>query len=200
MKYRLVGARKFLNIAKPGTIFIPIDFYCYGKANENIAERIVQEFKNNPKNSYDTRWGLLHIFINNGGSITFYYDMINCSEDDDYIYYYDYNIVGDANPESTLYLIVNSIEDIPDSNNFYCYGSSTINEPEFDKDLVIYNNKEKVYEHYLNLSKEEVKQRYKNIVNDYCGDNMTDMDNEWAKEELSIIDNPVLDIDIEVEE
>lgn len=55
-------------------------------------------------------------------------------------------------------------------------------------------------EHYLNLSKGEIKQRYKNIINDYCGDNMTNMDNEWAKEELSIIDNPVLDIDIEVEE
>lgn len=44
MKHRLVGARKFLEIAKPEAFFIPIDFYDYSGAKENTTGKIIQEF------------------------------------------------------------------------------------------------------------------------------------------------------------
>ena len=198
MKYRLVGTRKFLKIAKPGTLFIPLEYWGYDfERSSQKLKNIVEEFKENPQYVYDINWSNLHIFIDNGGSITFYYDTIDCNEEDNYIFYYDYNVVGDADPENTLYLIVDSIEDIPEHINFYCCGDK-INKPEFDKDVVIYDSGEGIYNHYLNLSKEEIKIIYKNILHKECKE-ASESSNNWAKEQLSKIENSILDLDIEVE-
>ena len=197
MKCRLVGARKFLEIAKPGTLFIPLEHWGYDfeKSSQKL-KMTIREFKENPQYIYDINWDKLHIFIDNGGSITFYHDFID-GLDDDYIYYYDYNVVGDADPENTLYLVVNSIEDLPDYIDFECYNDS-INEPEFDEDIVVYNKKEKCCTHYLRLSKEEIKIMYKNILYKECEEAL-DSSNEWAKEKLNEIENNILDLDVEIE-
>lgn len=44
IKRRLVGARKFLETAKPETFYIPIDFYDYSDAKENTIGKVIQEF------------------------------------------------------------------------------------------------------------------------------------------------------------
>ena len=198
MKYRLVGARKFLKIAKPGTLFIPLEYWGYDfERSSQKLKSTVEEFKENPQYVYDINWSNLHIFVDNGGSITFYYDTIDCNEEDNYIFYYDYNVVGDADPENTLYLIVNSIEDLPDYIDFECYNDK-ISEPEFDEDFVVYNNKEKRYTHYLRLSKEEIKKRYENILNEECKE-ASENNNDWAREKLNEIENDKLDLGIGIE-
>lgn len=197
MKCRLVGARKFLEIAKPGTLFIPLEFYGRDhEKNEQELADIIEKFMDNPLSAYDSNWGKLHIFVNNYGSVTFAYFPFVCDEDDDYIYYYDYNVVGDANPEYTLYLIVDSIEDIPSHINFFCYGDS-INNPEFDEDFVVYNDATEMYDHYLQLTEEEIKDRYERILNEICS--VADVDNDWAKERLSQIENDLLNLDMVIE-
>lgn len=197
MKYRLVGARKFLEIAKPGTLFIPLEVWEYTAKKEEKLNRIIEEFKQNPRYVYDINWDHLHIFVNNGGSITFYYDAINCNEEDNYIYYYDYNVVGDADPEHTLYLIVDSIEDIPDYIDFWCH-EDRISKAEFPNDIVIYDDTIKRYVHYLHLTKGEIKELHKSILNNECRE-VLESSNEWAKNELAKRDNPILALDIEVE-
>ena len=198
MKCRLVGARKFLEIAKPGTLFIPLEFgeYDFEENGQELADAI-EKFINNPVSAYDANWGNLHIFVDNFGSVTFRYFSFNCDEDDDYIHYYDYNVVGDASPEYTLYLIVDSIEDIPSHINFFCCGDR-ISKAEFDKDFVWYNIVDKMYHHYLQLTKEEIKDRYEKVLGELCGD-VSYSDNDWAKEKLSQIENNLLDLDEVVE-
>lgn len=198
MKCRLVGARKFLEIAKPGTLFIPLEFWGYNpeKNGQELADSI-KKFENNPVSAYDANWGNLHIFVDNFGSVTFRYFPFNCDEDDDYIYYYDYNVVGDASPEYTLYLIVDSIEDIPAHISFFCQGDG-IGKAEFDHDFVVFNNSTKLYDHYLQLTKGEIEDRYGRVLNEICKD-VSDNGNDWAKEELSKIENDLLDLDVEIE-
>lgn len=198
MKYRLVGARKFLEIAKPGTLFIPLEFgeYNFEENGQELADAI-EKFINNPVSAYDANWGNLHIFVNNFGSVTFNYTPFIYGEDDDYIYYYDYNVVGDASPEHTLYLIVDSIEDIPAHISFFCRGDK-IGKAEFDHDFVVFNSSTKLYDHYLQLTEEEIKDRYGRVLKEIC--TVADIDNDWAKEKLSETDNPNLDLDIFMEE
>lgn len=198
MKYRLVGARKFLEIAKPGTLFIPLEFgeYNFEENGQELADAI-EKFINNPVSAYDANWGNLHIFVNNFGSVTFNYTPFIYGEDNDYIYYYDYNVVGDASPEHTLYLIVDSIEDIPTHISFFCRGDE-IGKAEFDHDFVVFNSSTKLYDHYLQLTEEEIKDRYGRVLKEIC--TVADIDNDWAKEKLSETDNPNLDLDILMEE
>ena len=198
MKCRLVGARKFLEIAKPGTLFIPLEFegYDYEEDGQELVDAVVK-FVDNPLSAYDANWENLHIFVNNFGSVTFKYIPLIYDEDGDYIYYYDYNVVGDASPEHTLYLIVDSIEDIPSHINFFCRGDR-ISKAEFDNDFVWYNTVDKMYHHYLQLTEEEIKTRYEKVLKEICN-NVSDSDNDWAKEKLSKIKNDLLDLDVEIE-
>lgn len=198
MRCRLVGARRFLKAAKPGTLFIPLEFWGYNpeKNSQELADTL-EKFVDNPLPVYDDNWGKLHIFVDNNGSVTFSYFPFICDEDEDYIYYYDYNVVGDASPEYTLYLIVDSIEDIPSHISFFCYGDE-ISKPEFDKDFVVYNNATKMYDHYLQLTEEEIKDRYERVLSEICKD-VSGNDNDWAKEELSKIENDLLDLDMVIE-
>ena len=198
MKCRLVGARKFLEIAKPETLFIPLEFwgYDYERDGQELAE-VVKMFTNNPLAAYDTNWGKIHVFVNNFGSVTFAYFPFICDEDEDYIYYYDYNVVGDASPEHTLYLIIDSIEDIPSHISFFCYGDE-VGKAEFDRDFVVYNNATKLYDHYLQLTKEEIEDRYERVLREICN-KVSDIDNDWAKERLNEIKNDLLGLDMVIE-
>lgn len=198
MKCRLVGTRKFLEIAKPGTLFIPLEFgeYDSEESGQELTDAI-EKFINNPVSAYDANWGNLHIFVNNFGSVTFNYTPFIYDEDDDYIYYYDYNVVGDASPEHTLYLIVNSIEDIPPHINFFFRGDK-VGKAEFDRDFVVYNDTTKMYDHYLQLTEEEIKDRYGRVLKEICI--VADIDNDWAKEKLSQTENNLLDLDVVIEE
>lgn len=198
MKCRLVGARKFLEIAKPGTLFIPLEFWGHNpeRNSQELADAVIK-FVDNPLFVYDTNWDKLHIFINNCGSVTFAYFPFICDEDEDYIYYYDYNVVGDASPEYTLYLIVDSIEDIPSHISFFCHGDE-IGKAEFDRDFVMYNNATKLYDHYLQLTKEEIEDRYERVLREICN-KVSDSDDDSAKERLSQIENDLLDLDMVIE-
>ena len=197
MKYKMVGAKKFLEIAKPGTLFIPIEMWGYNSEADERLHKIIEMFKQNPQDIYNEYWEKLHIFINNEGSITFLYDIVLCDEEDNYIYYYDYNVVGDADPGHTLYLIVDSIEDIPDHINFWCHGDN-INRVEFPDDFVVHDSTIKGYGHYLHLTKDRIKELYKSILDTECKE-VSESSNEWARNELEKRNNPILDLDVEVE-
>lgn len=198
MKYRLVGAERFLKLAKPGTLFIPVEVRTWGKERkESEITLITTQFKKDPQLLYDKNWSNLHVFVDNEGSVTFFYSIEFCTEEDDYVYYYDYNVVGDADPEYTLYLIVDSIEDIPDHIDFYCH-SDRISKESFDRDVVLRDNETRLYSHYLRLTREEIKERYNVVLNRECKE-AVEYNNDWAKDVLSEMDNPNLEIDIEVE-
>ena len=98
-KLILTGAKRFIDMPK-GTIYF--EFW----TDRIKCENIIKTFESNPKDLL-CEFEDMHIYVNNDGSATFY----NNEEDEDSpIFYYDANIVGDASPTETLYLVFN--EDI----------------------------------------------------------------------------------------
>lgn len=113
---RLIGAKEFLSTVKAGTFFLQ---YWTSVANCNRLIQLVEQgdlegaIKENPLE--------LYIFGDNSGSLNIevldedwdcdHYEI----EGKDYhcLIYTDLNIVGDANPYSTLYLVFDNLEDIP---------------------------------------------------------------------------------------
>lgn len=109
---RLIGAKEFLRTVKPGTLFIQ-----YWKT-ENECKKIIRDFEND-LDITKKYYGGYHLFGDNSGSMTFL-----LSEESDYIeidnktydclFYYDCNIVGDADPTATVYLVFDDIFEWPD--------------------------------------------------------------------------------------
>ena len=99
---KLLGAKHFLDMPK-GTFFIPywcdsLD-ECEDIINKFVTSKLVIGYED------------LHIYGDNTGSMSFNKD------EEDYIYYYDINVVGDACPETTIYLILDE-DEIPQSIMF----------------------------------------------------------------------------------
>lgn len=89
----LLGARKFLDKPK-GTFYIP-----FIKNSEQKCWDLVEKFLDNPYDLIELQQ--LHIYGDNGGSMS-----LSSDYDDKYIFYYDANVVGDAVPKTTLYLVL----------------------------------------------------------------------------------------------
>jgi len=157
---KLLGAREFIKM--PAGIF-------YMKYWENSKEeciQIIEEFKKDPKSFLEIEADDLEVFGDNSGSM-----MFSGNKEDNYIFYYDANVVGDANPSTTLYLVIDENE-LPDE--------IPVNDDEGN---------------IIQLSKDEII-RIKNIfVNEVLDKMRTD---EWAinyLDELSKTNN-VIDINI----
>jgi len=99
---QLLGAREFIKMSS-GTFYIP-----YWQNTIEECFQIIDKFKKDSKSFLDIEHDELHVFGDNGGSMTFSGD-----KEEDYIFYYDANVVGDANPSTTLYLVINENE-LPD--------------------------------------------------------------------------------------
>jgi len=96
----LLGAREFIKMPA-GTFYEP-----YWKNTKEECLQIINKFKEEPKTFLDITD--LHVFGDNFGSMSF-----TGNKEDDYIFYYDANVVGDANPSTTLYLVLDENE-LPD--------------------------------------------------------------------------------------
>lgn len=100
-KLVLMGARKFLDMPK-GTYFIPISL-----KTEDECRKTIEQFKENPKSLLD--FSQLHIWCDNLSSMSFNFyeaDEDDADDADAYIFYYDFNVVGDATPKTDLYLVL----------------------------------------------------------------------------------------------
>lgn len=97
----LLGAMKFLDKPK-GTFYIP-----FIEKSEQKCWESADKFLDNPYELMELQQ--LHIYGDNGGSMCLSSDC-----DNKYIFYYDANVVGDAIPETTLYLVFDDTL-IPDS-------------------------------------------------------------------------------------
>lgn len=124
---KLVGAKQFLKLAKCGTFFI--QFWCH---EEGECYDIIREYEENnlKQNIFEKHYGETCIFGDNTGSLSFEMNTGKPNERDtsEFLYgddeipigdkvaygsYYDLNIVGDADPTQTLYLIFDN------ENDFY---------------------------------------------------------------------------------
>lgn len=108
---RLIGAKEFLKTVKPGTL--------YKRFWLNTQEQcldLITRYKTNQDLYYNS---LLELFGDNSGSLGFMY-----TDDDEEViindkayqclFYYDANVVGDAGPTTTLYLVYDNEDEWPD--------------------------------------------------------------------------------------
>lgn len=147
-KLTLMGARHFIDMPK-GTIYLS-----FWKDTEEELLNVIDDFKNN---KLKICWEDVEIYGDNSGSMAFMHD------EEDYIFYYDANVVGDASPNNTLYLI------IPED-----FVPNTI--PIRDKDG-----------NQFNISKQDffkTKNKFLDNFKDLPIDNKLDKENDWARQIL----------------
>jgi len=101
----LLGAREFIKMPT-GTFYEP-----YWENTKEECLRIICQFKKEPTTFLNITD--LHVFGDNSGSMSF-----TGNKEDDYIFYYDANVVGDADPSTTLYLVLDENE-LPDIISIY---------------------------------------------------------------------------------
>lgn len=112
---RLLGAKEFLRTVKPGTLF---RMYWH---DVEICHNIIEAFKNGKINEIQY-YSEVAIFGSNSGSLSFHKltdsdNVIIDNKNYDCLFYYDLNIVGDASPTETLYLVYDSIDEWSDKVN-----------------------------------------------------------------------------------
>jgi hypothetical protein len=157
---QILGAREFIKLS-PGTFYIE-----YWKKTIEECFKIVDKFKENPKSFLDIDANELHVLGDNWGSMSF-----SGEKEDNYIFYYDANIVGDACPSTTLYLV--------------------IDENELPNKITIYDND--------NKSVEILKDDIINIKNIFVNKIYEKYEDEWPIKELdklSVKGNKIVDIKI----
>lgn len=130
---RLLGAKRFLETVKPGTLCVE-----FWEDTKEQCLQIIKDFKNgqNIIRNYD---GEFYIFGDNGGSLSFITDDDNeeyCIDGKTYhcLFYYDKNICGDACPETTLQLVFESEDEYP---NKICAESCNNSIEELTKEDII---------------------------------------------------------------
>lgn len=148
-KIMLMGARRFIDMPT-GTLYISL-----WKNSTSDCIDLIEEFMKDPKEFLD--YSDMEVYGDNGGSMGFSQD------DEDHIFYYDANVVGDASPTHTLYVVLDA-NVIPDSIEF--------------------PNLENMDEHFT-LTREEILE----IRNKFMGffdslDNINNHQNDWARQEL----------------
>ena len=111
---RLVGAKEFLKTVEPGTLCIQ-----YWR-NPEICKEIIRNYERHVDITKKYH-GEVFVFGDNSGSLTFLrtYDdkereIVNIDGISyDCLFYYDLNIVGDAGPNETLYLVYENEDEWP---------------------------------------------------------------------------------------
>lgn len=110
---KLVGAKEFLRLAKPGTVFVE-----YWMKDEDECFEIIKRFEKGENILEDGEW---LIFGSNACALSYLKDedneiVIIDGHKYDYLFAYDHNVIGDASPWTTLYLIFE--DDIPEKTIF----------------------------------------------------------------------------------
>ena len=101
---RLLGAKEFLRTVKPGTLCIQ-----FWMNNETECFNLIKDYESGKSVYNDYGYGdNFFIFGDNSGSLAFIKNTKRIMVGDaiyDCLFYYDLNIVGDASPTETLYLV-----------------------------------------------------------------------------------------------
>lgn len=115
---KLVGAKEFLRIAKPGMFFL--QFW----TSISYCHNIINKYQEGKFNEILKEYNLeLYIFGDNSGSLAIdrNYDVVeDCDtfningKDYPCLCYTDLNIIGDACPYETLYLLFDSVDEVFD--------------------------------------------------------------------------------------
>ena len=126
---RLLGAKEFLKTVKAGTLCV--EFWL---DNEKECFDLIKDYKNgiNLSEIFKKYGGEFYIFGDNCGSLAFLFSNDEETiEIDGYkydcLFYYDKNIVGDANPSTTLQLVYESEDEWPESIYPSDYYNESIN-------------------------------------------------------------------------
>ena len=160
-KMRLVGAKEFLQTVKHGELFI--QFWLPLKD----CIHVVEDFKKG-EDIITKYGGEIALFGSNSHSLSFLQDpevSDKITVDNvtyDCIYIWDLNVVGDANPTSTLYLIFDNEDEWPDKIEIDSYVSN-----------------DKQY-----LSKDDIKRIQKWFNENDSDEKVHSFLNEWALKEL----------------
>jgi len=157
---QLLGAREFIKMPT-GTFYVQ-----YWENTIEECLQIIDKFKKHPNKFLNIQPDDLHVFGDNSGSMSFSGD-----KEENYIFYYDANVVGDACPSTTLYLVIDENE-LPDEISTYD-----------SKDNIVKISKEDIIK-IRNIFVNEVHNVYKDI---------------WAVEELDKLSrygNKIVDIKI----
>lgn len=112
---RLLGAKEFLKTVKSGTLCVQ-----YWTEPET-CQKIIKDYESHidiTKKYY----GEVFVFGDNSGSLTFLRDLSDRDREIvnidgisyDCLFYYDLNIVGDASPDETLYLVYDTEDEWPE--------------------------------------------------------------------------------------
>ena len=147
-KLTLMGARHFIDMPK-GTIYLR-----FWEDKQEELFNIIENFKND---KLEIDWEDVEIYGDNWGSMAFMYD------EEDYIFYYDANVVGDADPALTLYLVI-SEELVPN--------------------IVPICNE---YGELFNISRRDFFKARNKFLENFEGlpiDNKLDKENDWARQIL----------------
>ncbi len=109
---RLIGAKEFLKTVKSGTLFIRY------WATKKDCKEIIRDFEKG-EDILKKYLGEYHIFGDNSGSLTFLEyddpDIVTISgKEYTCLFHYDCNIVGDASPSETIYLVFDNEDEWPD--------------------------------------------------------------------------------------
>jgi len=155
---RLLGSRKFIDLPA-GTLYVE-----YWFNNEKQCQKMIDEFKHCPEKFLDVTD--LMVYYNNGASLC----MEGQSHEEEIILT-DINVVGDADPKTTL-RIVFDINELPD----------------------IMSIRGLNYDDRIIWTKKELKKTIKEII-----DSEKDRDHSWAHLELEKLynkGNRIIDIDL----
>jgi len=98
---KLLGANNFIKMPT-GTFYVQ-----YWLDTQKECMEIVREFLKSPDEFLKNRIFDLEVFGGNSGSMMF------DDSEEDYVFYYDANVVGDASPSTTLYLVIEE-DELPD--------------------------------------------------------------------------------------
>lgn len=155
-KLMLLGARQFLDMPK-GTFYIQ-----HWERSEKDCLSVVERFKQDPLSLID--FHNLEIYGNNSGSMSF------TSKEEDFIFYYDANVVGDAFPQNTVYLVLDD-SFIPELVEY------TMETTWYDG-----NGNSGIADEALKLTREQVFNARTEFLTYFDNlDNTTDKDNDWAR-------------------
>lgn len=188
---RVIGSRKMLDMPA-GTIFIPIE--------RRYVQDIYQFLKSGPIN-LNNYISDLYIYGSNNGSATINTDF---EEPEEEYFYSDYNVVGDASPVTTLYIILDE-DDIPSRLKLFMVW---LQEPYKYLDNIScvtkeYNSNLKMWGYYKNVTKEEFLKIRENFLNENYPDrsvSTNDFD-VWARTYLDNVaeNQEILNLDIKME-
>lgn len=160
-KLVLMGAKHFLEMPT-GTIYQ--SWWC---ENENELERIIQDFK---KGKLELFYDRLEMYYNNSYSYTFDYLDLNNEDDNGDFPLIDINIVGDANPQLTLYLVLDedTIKKLPNANKLLTKREDFIDVIIKEGDKELDNSKDPVNEWARKELEEDVSKPDGKYIDFYC--------------------------------